>query len=86
MSHMTVQIGRNALTERDRLRNGRQGVALARGGLTVAQGAATPALAAELHAKEARGLALVGDAREARRAVLKAQRCYESMSPDGEPP
>jgi hypothetical protein len=86
MSHMTVQIGHNALTEHDRLRNGRQGVALARAGLAVAQGTVTPALAAELHAKEARGLALVGDVREARRAVLEAQRCYESMSPEGEPP
>jgi hypothetical protein len=86
MSHMTVQIGHNALTERDRLRNGRQGVALARAGLAVAQGTVTPALAAELHAKEARGLALSGDVRAARRAVLEAQRCYESMSPDGEPP
>ncbi|MGB6161186.1 MAG: hypothetical protein WCF33_22545 [Pseudonocardiaceae bacterium] len=86
MSHMTVQIGQNALTEHDRLRNGRQAVALARAGLTVAQGTVTPALAAELHAKEARGLALTGDAREARRAVLEAQRRYESMSPDGEPP
>jgi hypothetical protein len=86
MSHMTVQIGQNALTEHDRLRNGRQAVALARAGLAVAQGAATPALAAELHAKEARGLALAGDARAARRAVLEAQRCYESMSPEGEPP
>jgi hypothetical protein len=86
MSWMTVQIGQNALTEHDRLRNGRQGVALARSGLTVTQGAVTPALAAELHAAEACGLALVGDARGAHRAVLEAQRCYESMSPEGEPP
>ncbi|MGH3803301.1 MAG: hypothetical protein ACRDTD_24855, partial [Pseudonocardiaceae bacterium] len=73
------------LIEDDRFRNGRQAVALARAGLAVAQGAATPALAAELHALEACGLALVGDAREAHRAVLEAQRCYESMRPDGEP-
>ncbi|MGH3869269.1 MAG: hypothetical protein ACRDQ4_24810, partial [Pseudonocardiaceae bacterium] len=86
MSRMTVQIGHNALTEDDRLRNGRQAVALARAGLAVTQGAATPALAAELHVLEARGHALVGDAREARRAMLEAQRCYESMSPEGEPP
>ena len=86
MSRMTVQIGQNALTEDDRLRNGRQAVALARAGLAVAQGAATPAQAAELHALEARGLALSGDARAARRAVLEAQRCYESVRPEGEPP
>ncbi len=85
MSAMTVQIGQNALTEHDRLRNGRQAVALARAGLAVTQGTATPALAAELHALEARGLALVGDAREAHRAVLEAQRCYEVMRLDGEP-
>ncbi len=86
MSSMTLQIGRNALTEQDRLRNGRQAVALARAGLAVTQGTATPALSAELRALEACGLALVGDAREAHRAVLAAQRCYESMRPDGEPP
>ncbi len=85
MSRMTLQIGSNALTEHDRLRNGRQAVALARAGLAVTQGTATPALAAELHALEARGLALVGDAREAHRAVLAAQRSYESLRPDGEP-
>ncbi|MGH3940610.1 MAG: hypothetical protein ACRDTG_18635 [Pseudonocardiaceae bacterium] len=85
MSHLTVQIGQNALTEHDRLRHGRQAVALARAGLAVTQGTATPALAAELHAKEARGLALVGDAREARRAMATAQRSYESLRPDVEP-
>jgi hypothetical protein len=86
MSWMTVQIGQNALTEHDRLRNGRQGVALVRAGLAVSQGAATPALAAELHAVEACGLALVSDTREAHRAMLEAQRCYESVRPEGEPP
>jgi hypothetical protein len=86
MSRMTQTIGRNALTEHDRFRNGRQGVALARAGLAVTQGTATPALAAELHALEATCLALVGDAREAHRAVLAAQRSYESLRPDGEPP
>lgn len=86
MSAMTVQVGQNAFTDHDRLRNGRQGVALARAGLAVTQGTATPAMAAELHALEARGLALSGDVREARRAVLEAQRCYESVRPGGEPP
>ncbi|MGH3717843.1 MAG: hypothetical protein ACRDRI_03195 [Pseudonocardiaceae bacterium] len=86
MSSMTVQIGQNALTEQDRIRNGRQGVALARAGLAVTLGTATPALAADLHALEARGLALSGDVREARRAVLESQRCYESVHPEDEPP
>jgi hypothetical protein len=86
MSAMTVQIGQNALTEHDRLRNGRQAVALARAGLAVTQGTATPGQVAELYALEARGLALSGDARAARRAVLEAQRSYESMHPEGEPP
>jgi hypothetical protein len=86
MSRLTVQIGQNALTEDDRLRNGRQGVALARAGLALAQGTVSPAQTAELHALEARGLALCGDAREARRAVLDAQRSYEAVRPDEEPP
>jgi hypothetical protein len=86
MSRMTLQIGQNALTEHDQLRHGRQAVSLARAGLAVTQGTATPAVAAWLHAMEARGLALVGDAREAHRAVLAAQRSYESLRPDGEPP
>jgi hypothetical protein len=86
MSRMTRQIGWNALTEHDRLRHGRQTVALARAGLAVTQGTATPAQAAELHALEAGGLALSGDARAARHALLAAQRSYESLRPDGEPP
>lgn len=86
MSRLTAQIAINALTEHDRLRNGRQTVALARAGLTVTQGTATPAQAAELHALEAWGLALSGDARAARHAVLEAQRCYESVRPEDEPP
>ncbi len=86
MSRITAQIGQNALTEHDRLQHGRQAVALARAGLTVTQGTATPVQTAELHALEARGFALLGDTREAHRAMLAAQRCYESMCPDDEPP
>ncbi|MGH3717852.1 MAG: hypothetical protein ACRDRI_03245 [Pseudonocardiaceae bacterium] len=85
MGRLTAQIALNALTEDERLRNGRQTVALARAGLAVTQGTATPAQAAELHALEARGFALFGDVREARRAVLEAQRCYESVRPEDEP-
>ncbi|MGH3721825.1 MAG: hypothetical protein ACRDRI_23865 [Pseudonocardiaceae bacterium] len=86
MSRMVLQVGQNALTEHDRLRNGRQAVALARAGLAVAQGTVTPGQAAELHASEARGFALSGDSREARRAVLESQRCQESVRPEDEPP
>ena len=86
MSRLTVQIGQNAFTEDDRLRNGRHGVALARAGLAVAQGRTSPGQMAELHALEARGLALYGDAREARRAMLDAQRSYEAVRPEQEPP
>lgn len=57
-------------------------MALARAGLTIADGQATPGLAAKLHAMEARGFALLGDAREVRHAVLAAQRCYESAIPE----
>jgi hypothetical protein len=81
-SRLTVRIGENAPAGQDTLRHGRQAVALARAGLSIAQDAATPALAAKLHAMEGRGFALLGDAREARAAVAAAQRCYESVSPE----
>ncbi|MGH3838118.1 MAG: hypothetical protein ACRDSF_20845, partial [Pseudonocardiaceae bacterium] len=81
-SRLTVRIGENAPAGQDTLRHGRQAVALARAGLTIAQDMATPSLAAKLHGMEARGFALLGDAREARHAVLAAQRCYESVSPE----
>ncbi|MGH3567039.1 MAG: hypothetical protein ACRDRH_13595 [Pseudonocardia sp.] len=86
MCRLTARIGENAPAGQDTLRQGRQAVALARAGLTVAEGTVTPALAAELHALEGRGFALLGDAREARHAVLAAQRCYESLRPEDEPP
>jgi tetratricopeptide (TPR) repeat protein len=79
-SRLTVRIGENAPAGQDTLRHGRQAVALARAGLTIADGQATPALAAKLHAVEARGFALLGDPRETRQAVLAAQRSYESVS------
>ncbi|MGH3829926.1 MAG: hypothetical protein ACRDRS_05655 [Pseudonocardiaceae bacterium] len=81
-SRLTVRIGENTPAGQDTLRYGRQAVALARAGLAIAQDTATPALAAKLHAMEARGFALLGDAREARQAVLATQRCYESASPE----
>lgn len=81
-SRLTVRIGENAPADQDTQRHGRRAVALARAGLTIAQDTTTPALAAKLHAVEARGFALLGDARETRHAVLAAQRCYESVSPE----
>ncbi len=86
MSRMTAQLGLNAPTGHDRLRYGRQTAAVARAGLTVAQGAATPALTAQLHALEGRGLALFGDASGARQAVLTAERHYERSRAGEEPP
>ncbi|MGH3720531.1 MAG: hypothetical protein ACRDRI_17130 [Pseudonocardiaceae bacterium] len=84
MSRMTVRIGENTPAEHDTLRYGRQAVALARAGLSITQGTATPTLAADLHALEARGLALLGEANAARRAALAAQRLYESVRPGEE--
>jgi hypothetical protein len=85
MSRLTVQIGHGAITEHDRLRNARQAVALARAGRSVADGRATPILSALLHAVEARGHALLGDASATRTAVLDAERCYEGARLDDEP-
>jgi hypothetical protein len=85
MSHMTLGVGQhNVLTEHDRLRHARQAVALARAGLTVGDGTSDPAVIAELHAMEARGPAVLGNVRQARHAVLAAQRHYESQRPDAE--
>ncbi|MGH3916807.1 MAG: hypothetical protein ACRDTC_25870 [Pseudonocardiaceae bacterium] len=86
MGWLTAQLGQNAPTDDDRLRNGRQAAALARAGLTIADGAVTPALAADLHALEGRGLALFGDASGARKAVLAAERDYERSRAGEEPP
>lgn len=84
-SRLTVRIGENPLVGQDALRHGRQAVALARSGLTVAQGNASPALVAKLHAVEARGFALLGDTRGTRHAVTFAQRSYEVASPEDAP-
>ncbi|MGH3769982.1 MAG: hypothetical protein ACRDRW_01045 [Pseudonocardiaceae bacterium] len=86
MSRLTARIGENTPPEYDTSRYGRHAVALARAGLSITQGAATPGLAAELHALEARGLALLGEANAARRAALAAERCHESVRPGDEPP
>lgn len=61
-----------------------QAVALARAGKTVA-GKATPTLAAQLSAVEARAHALCRDTSASRAAVLEAERHYERFRADGEP-
>ncbi|MGH3939371.1 MAG: hypothetical protein ACRDTG_12185 [Pseudonocardiaceae bacterium] len=86
MSRMTLLIGQNTLTDHDRFRHGRQAAALARAGLTIAQSTAAPVLVAELHAMDGRALALLGDTRGARQAVLTAQRLFDSLRPDDETP
>jgi hypothetical protein len=77
MSRLTIQ---NATGTRC----ARHAVALARVGITVA-GKATPTLAAQLKALEARGHALCRDTSATRIAVLDAERYYERFRPDGEP-
>ncbi|MGH3622400.1 MAG: hypothetical protein ACRDQ5_11510 [Sciscionella sp.] len=84
MSRLTVQIGHSAVTEHERLRNARQAVALARAGLNVADGKATPVLSALLHAVEERGHALLGDANATRAAVLEAEQHYERSRAEDE--
>lgn len=85
MSRLSVQMGLGSITEHDRLHNARQAVAVARAGLSIANGRATPVLSALLHAVEARGQALLGDSGSTRTAVLEAQRHYERSRLDGEP-
>lgn len=86
MSSMTAHLGHGAPTEHDRLRKARQSVALARSGLSVTRDAVSPVLASQLHAVQARGLALLGDANGTRRAVLAAERQYERARLEDEPP
>lgn len=86
MSWMTMQIGRSALSDHDRLRHARQSVALARAGLTMAERTATPALAAQLHAMEGSGLAVLGDTSGSLRTVRQAERHYEQFQTSAEPP
>lgn len=77
MSRLTIQ---NATGKRC----ARQAVALARAGITVAE-KATPTLAAQLSALEARGHALCADPSASRIAVRDAERHYEQVCADNEP-
>ncbi len=58
----------------DTVRHGASSRGARPGRLTITQGTATPALAAELHTLEAPCLALLGEVNAARRAALAAQR------------
>ncbi|MFI6031876.1 hypothetical protein [Amycolatopsis magusensis] len=82
MSRLTVQIGHSATAEHHRARHARHAIALARAGRGVARDSATPVLSALLHAVEARGLALLGDAHSTRTTVLKAERHFHRAGGD----
>jgi hypothetical protein len=84
-SRLTAQIGHRTMTRRDRVRYGREAVAQARAGHSIASRAATPVLGALLCAVEARGHALLDDASATRTSVLDAQRRYERTRPGEEP-
>jgi hypothetical protein len=85
MSRLTVQIGHGSITEHDRLRHARQAIALARAGHGVANGKATPVLSTLLHAVDARGHALLGDANATRAAVRESEQHYQRARPAEEP-
>jgi hypothetical protein len=84
MSRLTLQLGQ-ARTVEDRALNARQAIALARTGLTLAEGSATPAVKALLHAVEARGLGQLHDTSAARTALRSAE-AYYARHRDGEEP
>jgi hypothetical protein len=85
MSRLTLNIGRGVLTEHDRLRHTRQAIALARASHTVTDGKIAPMLSAMLHATEAKGLALLGDASTARTAMRHAEHCHDRADGDDVP-
>ncbi len=84
MSRLTLQLGQ-AGTVDDRALYARQAIALARTGLTLADGSATPAVKALLHAVEARGLSQLHDTTAARTALRSAEADY-ARHRDGEEP
>jgi hypothetical protein len=84
MSRLTLQLGQ-AGTAENRPLYARQAVALARTGLTLADGSATPALKGLLHAVEARGLGQLHDTSSAKAALKSAESHYASRRDDGEP-
>jgi hypothetical protein len=84
MSRLAVRISQGAPTGYDVFHNARSAVALVRTARSVA-GSATPLLSTQLHAVEARGLALLGDAREITAAADAAMRSFDSARPGHEP-
>jgi hypothetical protein len=84
MSRLTMQLGQ-AGTVDDRALYARQAIALARTGLTLADGSATPAVKALLHAVEARGLSQLHDTTAARTALRSAEADY-ARHREGEEP
>ncbi|MGQ0839751.1 hypothetical protein [Actinokineospora sp.] len=81
MSRVTIDVGTNVV---DAGRDGQHAAALARSALQVIGGDATPAVAAYLHAIEARGLSLVGDPRGATDALDAARKAFD-RGPGDEP-
>nr|WP_052478165.1 helix-turn-helix transcriptional regulator [Kibdelosporangium sp. MJ126-NF4]CEL16572.1 regulatory protein [Kibdelosporangium sp. MJ126-NF4]CTQ89078.1 regulatory protein [Kibdelosporangium sp. MJ126-NF4] len=80
LSDMARQVIQNATRQQD----ARQAASLARSGMTMA-GKATPTLAAQLHAVEARAHALSRDSSAVRLAVADAETRYDRYRPDEEP-
>lgn len=73
MSRVTIEVAQNT----DDTSDAQNATALARSALQVAGGSTTPALGAYLHAIEARGLALLGDAKATQTALDNAQRSFD---------
>ncbi|GLZ34708.1 hypothetical protein Lesp02_68950 [Lentzea sp. NBRC 105346] len=73
MSRVTIEVGQVSGAVSD----AQNAAGLARSALQVANGRATPALGAYLHAIEARGLALLGDAKGTAKALDDARRSFE---------
>jgi tetratricopeptide (TPR) repeat protein len=84
MSRLAVQISQGAEIGQDALHHARYAVALVRTARSVA-GSATPILTTQMHAVEARGLALLGDVRETTAAVDSAMRSFDGIRPATEP-
>lgn len=67
------------------LGDGEQAVKLARAARTGAGAAVTPRVEAMISVREARGHALLGDARAARAAMVRAEQSFDRSKPDTEP-
>jgi hypothetical protein len=84
MSRLTLQLGQSGGAD-DRALYARQAFALARTGLTMADGSAAPAVKALLHAVEARALSQVHDTSAARAALSSAEAFYARNRAGEEP-